>query len=58
MQKFERQCKTCGLIYDLNHWVPEKTWECPYCRNLAVKGDSKAIIKLKKMKRKLGVVGS
>ena len=54
MPKHERQCMVCGLIYDLNYWVPEFTWVCPICKRQTVKSDNKAIISLKRMKKKLG----
>lgn len=55
MPKHERQCMVCGLIYDLNYWVPEFTWVCPICKRQTVKSDNKAMIVLKRMKKKLGV---
>ena len=54
MPKHERQCMVCGLIYDLNYWVPEFNWVCPICKRQTVKSDNKAIISLKRMKKKLG----
>jgi predicted RNA-binding Zn-ribbon protein involved in translation (DUF1610 family) len=56
--KHERQCITCGFIYEMDHWAPVKTFECPHCRNREVKSDTKAVKSLKRMKKKLGVKAS
>ncbi|HEY5555894.1 hypothetical protein [Acetobacterium sp.] len=57
MKKFERQCRTCGFIIELKHWAPVKGFECNYCRNIVIEvDDNRAMIKLKKMKQKLGAV--
>lgn len=58
MPKYERQCQVCGLIHDLNFWVPEFTWVCPICKRRMIRTDNKAMISLKRMKRKLGAVGA
>jgi rubredoxin len=58
MPKHERQCQVCGLIYDLNYWAPEDTWVCHYCKRPKVKTDNKAMISLKRMKKKLGAKAS
>lgn len=57
MPKFERQCQTCGLIYEMDYWTHPKKFICQHCINQAEKGDNKAIRSLKRMKQKLGAVG-
>jgi uncharacterized paraquat-inducible protein A len=53
--RYERQCQECGLIFEMNYFVRPKMFICDRCRTLKKeKQNSKAMIKLERMKEKLG----
>jgi uncharacterized paraquat-inducible protein A len=45
-------CNECGLIFDVDYWIDQCKFICPYCQER----ESKAEKSLKKMKEKLGDV--
>lgn len=55
IMRYERQCQECGLIFEVNYFIRPKMFICDRCRTLEKeKQNSKAMIKLERMKEKLG----